>query len=140
MLLFDSTQANQAMQTATKRETACWGDVLHRANLCSIESETVWHRSNRKSDADYIRTAWLSVQQLPETAFESPLFTVTVREQWIRCNGRYQGTVETSRFESGTFNRLCDATLFGDWAIERWHAAGTFCAAGMALCFETEAQ
>ena len=26
-----------------------------------------------------------------------------------------------------------DAQLFGDWAIERWHATGTFGAAGMDL-------
>ena len=121
------------MATATKRETACWGDVQHRANLCRLDSEVVWHRSNRNPDADYIRTAWLELEQLPETAFDSPLFVVRARDQWIRRAGKYAGTVEVSWFEYGTFDRLCDAQLFGDWAIERWHAADTFGAAGMEL-------
>lgn len=127
-----------AMQTATKRETACWGDVLQRANLSSLESDTIWHRSNRDPEAEFIRTAWLTVEQLPETAFESPLFTVTARDQWIRSSGKYQGTVEVSWFESGTFDRLADAQLFGDWAVERWHAAGTFGASGMTLRFDLD--
>lgn len=121
------------MQTATKRESACWGDVQHRANLCSLESEAIWHRSNRNPEADFIRTAWLQVEQLPETAFDSPLFVVRARDQRIRRAGKYTGMVEVSWFESGTFDRLCDAQLFGDWAIERWHAAGTFGASGMDL-------
>jgi hypothetical protein len=124
------------MQTATKRETACWGDVQHRGHLSSLASETVWHRSNRDPDAEYIRTAWLEVEQLPETAYESPLFVVRACDQWIRRAGKYQGTVEVSWFESGTFYRLSDAQLFGDWAIERWHATGTFGAAGMDLRFD----
>lgn len=121
------------MQTTIKRETACWGDVQHRFNLSSLSSETVWHRSNRDPESDYIRTAWLEVEQLPETAFDAPLFVVRARDQWIRRAGKYAGTVEVSWFESGTFNRLCDAQLFADWAIERWHAACTFGAAGMNL-------
>lgn len=136
--LCESTSADPAMQTTTKRETACWGDVQHRANLCSLESETIWHRSNRDPETEFIRTAWLSVDQLPETAFESPLFKVTARDQWIRRSGKYQGTVEVSWLESGTFDRLADAQLFGDWAIERWHATGTFCATGMDLRFDLD--
>jgi hypothetical protein len=121
------------MQVAVKRETACWGDVQHVHGLPSLQSETVWHRSNRDQDADYIRTAWLEVEQLPESRYESPLFVVRARDQWIRKGGKYAGTVEVSWFESGTFDRLCDAQLFGDWAIERWHQAGTFGASGMEL-------
>lgn len=116
-----------------KRETACWGDVQHIHGLASMQSEAVWHRSNRNQDADYIRTAWLEVEQLAESRYESPLFVVRARDQWIRRAGKYAGTVEVSWFESGTFDRLCDAQLFGDWAIERWHATGTFGASGMEL-------
>jgi hypothetical protein len=119
--------------TATKRETACWGDVQHCSGLVSLASETVWHRSNREPDADYIRTAWLSVEQLPESRHDLPTFKVLARDQWIRRSGKYQGAVEVSWFESGTFDRLCDAQLFADWAITRWHAAGTFGASGMEL-------
>ncbi len=116
-----------------KRETACWGEVQHCAGLASLESETVWHRSNRAADAEYIRTAWLSVEQLPESRHDLPTFRVLARDQWIRRSGKYQGTVEVSWFESGTFDRLCDAQLFADWAITRWHAADTFGASGMEL-------
>ena len=116
-----------------KRETACWGDVQHCGGLVSLESETVWHRSNREPDAEYIRTAWLSVEQLPESRLDLPTFKVLARDQWIRRSGKYQGTVEVSWLESSTFDRLCDAQLFADWAITRWHQAGTFAAAGMAL-------
>jgi hypothetical protein len=118
---------------AVKRETACWGDVQNCGGLLSLESETVWHRSNRAQDAEYIRTARLSVEQLPESRHDLPTFRVLARDQWIRRAGKYAGTVEVSWFESGTFDRLCDAQLFGDWAIGRWHAAGTFGAAGMDL-------
>jgi len=123
----------------TKRETACWGDVQHCAGLASLESETVWHRSNRAADAEYIRTAWLSVEQLPESRHDLPTFRVLARDQWIRRAGKYQGTVEVSWFESGTFDRLCDAQLFADWAITRWHAADTFGASGMTLRIDLDA-
>ena len=123
----------------TKRETACWGDVQHCAGLASLESETVWHRSNRAADAEYIRTAWLSVEELPESRHDLPTFRVLARDQWIRRSGKYQGTVEVSWFESGTFDRLCDAQLFADWAITRWHAADTFGASGMTLRLDLDA-
>ena len=126
------------MQTFVKRETACWGDVQHISGLASLKSEVVWHKSNRNQDADFIRTAWLEVEQLEESRHESPLFVVRARDQWIRRAGKYAGTVEVSWFQSGTFDRLCDAQLFGDWAIERWHAADTFGASGMELLQEVD--
>jgi len=119
--------------TIVKRETACWGDVQHCGGLVSLESGTVWHRSNRDPETEHIRMATLSVEQLPQSRYDLPTFKVMARDERIYRAGKYRGAVEVTWFESGTFDRLCDAQLFADWAIERWHAADTFCASGMDL-------
>ena len=113
-----------------KRETACWGEVYSWRGLCSMESETVWHRSCRPGNDPPCRlTAVLTVEELPgEDGFH-----VMIREQSIREHEPYRGTREVYFYESPRFNCLADAQLWGDWAITRWHQTERFTAAGATI-------
>jgi len=117
-------------ELSAKRETACWGEVYSWRGLCSMESETVWHRSCRPgSDSPYRLTAVLTVEELPG----EDGFRVMAREQSVREQPPYLGERQVYHYESPRFNRLCDAQLYGDWAITRWHQTERFTAAGMTV-------
>lgn len=111
----------------SKRETACWGEVYSWRGLCSLESETVWHRSCRPgSDFPYRLTALLTVEELRG----EDGFRVMVREESIREEEPFLGETQVYWYESPRFNRLSDAQLWGDWAITRWHQTERFTSAG----------
>ena len=118
-------------ELSAKRETACWGEVYSWRGLCSLESETVWHRSCRPGSEPhpYRLTAVLTIEELPD----EDGFQVTVREQSIRETEPYRGSRDVYWYESPIFNRLSDAQLYGDWAITRWHQTERFTAAGMTV-------
>jgi len=117
-------------ETFVKRETACWGEVHSWRGLCSMESETVWHRSCRPgSDSPYCLTAELTVEELQG----EDGFRVMIRESSIRHSEPCAGKLQVYWYESPEFNRLSDAQLWGDWAITRWHQTERFTAAGATI-------
>ena len=117
-------------ETFVKRETACWGEVYSWQGLCSLVSDTVWHRSCRPgSDSPYLLTAELTVEELRG----EDGFRVMIREQSIREQEPCLGERQVYWYESPEFNRLSDAQLWAEWAIIRWHQTDRFTAAGATI-------
>ena len=123
-------------ELSAKRETACWGNVWSWRGLVSIQSETVWHRSNRNPDDGfpYRLTAELTCEQLSG----EDSFRVIVREESLRISPPNLGQSEITWLESPTFPTLSDAQRYADWAITVWHQQGTFAAAGFTIRWDLD--
>ena len=125
-------------ELSAKRETACWGEVNHWRGLVSIQSETVWHRSNRKPDPGfpYRLTAELTCEEQAFTDGED--FRVMVREESLRLAEPSLGQTVIHWHESPRFPTLADAQRYADWAVTVWHRQGTFTAAGFTVRWDLD--
>lgn len=107
-----------------KRETACWSEVETWRGLSSMSSELVYNKQCRPgSDLDRLITAELDINELSG----DDGFYVMIKET-DRCFRN--GDKVVYWYESPKFNRLSDAQLWADWAIERWHQTLRFTASG----------
>ena len=89
-----------------------------------MQSELVYNRQCRpSSDLDRLLTAELDVSEL---SYEDG-FRVMIKEidQCFR-----NGDTLVYWYESPKFNRLSDAQLWAEWALERWHETLRFTASG----------
>tara|TARA_R110001592_G_scaffold162401_2_gene395579 strand:+ start:4133 stop:4540 length:408 start_codon:yes stop_codon:yes gene_type:complete len=120
------------------RETADWSDVHSWQGISSMDSADIWHRLQRDPGiaSESLTQCRMTVSQL--TGEDG--FNVMVRDSYKRLVGRYAGEESVTWRESPVFPTLRSAQLFAEWALERWHAEGSFSHAGFEARYDLDAQ
>ena len=120
------------------RETPCWSDVHNWRGIASIESETIWHRSQR--DSEISKESLTQCRITVEGIAGWDGYRVLVRDSYQRLIGSDAGQEQVDWFESPVIPTLRSAQLFAEFALERWHQEGSFSHAGFEIRFDLDAQ